>query len=345
MNTYSRSIQRIGSSLRQCRCISTEEEGAQLLKRLRSITLEAQSILTETLARDKKNLIIRRSANDSETTLQMNNNQKKTSTLKHQDRFREQLENSRNQRNQQSQDVSSSTSSRFSYDSKTKQIVDKLKTPYYTVPGGVDLKQGKLAKVLREAEEQQIQTDEFNNAITKYPISIILSSNSETIGLQFKKMVDELEQINYGENWPRDPNDVELLVDHYISGRIRLLTSFLKSKNSGVDYREVAPKTDFLIACLSRLHITSSLQFFDVFNKRLKPHFNIHCAVLNVPTYPVLGLVKNSANRLNEQENLYLEKTFVNIAKLGLTKVHKMEDGTLILTHPPQVKHKFNLEL
>ncbi|GMG39853.1 unnamed protein product [Ambrosiozyma monospora] len=345
MNTFSRSIPRIRFSVRQCRCMSTEEEGAQLLKRLRSITLEAQSILTETIERDRKNLNIRRSTNNSESALEINNKPKEKPTLKHQDRFREQLENSRSHRNQQSKDVGPSTSSRFSYDSKTKKTVDKLKTPYYTVPGGVDLKPGKLTKFLRETEEQQIQTDEFNNAITKYPISIILSSNSETIGVQFKKMVDELEQINYGENWPRDPNDVELLVDHHISGRIRLLRSFLKSNNSGVDDGEIAPKTDFLIACLSRHHITSSLQFFDVFNKRLKTHFNIHCAVLNVPTCPVLGLVKNPANRLNEQENHYLEKTFINIAKLGLTKVHKMEDGTLILTHPPQVKHKFNLEL
>lgn len=189
----------------------------------------------------------------------------------------------------------------------------------------------------KEPNDHDLKLREFiNTSLSSYPLNLILTNRMLTNSFYMNAMVGVIQSIherNSREINPDksqhllDPNDSPLLIDYKVidkkfSPSLHSIFKKMFSPVLEINDRE----SEILIISYTEEGLNSDISFLQDFRVQFNDFFEIKGCILNTQAFPFLrGIKKTRENSLST--NMY------NIAKCGLVKVNKEENGSLILTY------------
>ncbi|QPG76988.1 hypothetical protein FOA43_004382 [Brettanomyces nanus] len=222
------------------------------------------------------------------------------------------------------------TNNRYIYDPKLDLVVDKLRAP---------------TQILGMRHKKNSDKETVGKVITGFPVCLVLKTiPSSGTSLRIKEMVDYIEGLNRNYNDGKsgteinllDPNDYELVLDYTILSGSNMLKQFLtEDDTSEVDMSflwHMQGKQEVMLILITETGFRNSSSFLHQFEDRFSKYFELTACILNAPKFPVLSLIRKPDSDLTNRENEIMEDNLYVVASLGLVKVSKKKDGTLILT-------------
>jgi hypothetical protein len=123
-----------------------------------------------------------------------------------------------------------------------------------------------------------------------------------------------------------DPNDIPTLIDYKVIDKKfnPSLHSIFKKHFKILEISD--EETEIIIISFTKEGLNNNISFFQDFRFKNLDFFDIKGCILNTHTFPFLKEIKKT-NENNISTNMY------NIAKCGLVKVNKENNGSLVLTY------------
>lgn len=185
----------------------------------------------------------------------------------------------------------------------------------------------KKKKTFREMDKSPAPDEELTRflktSLNAYPINVVVRNKARALSYHLKRLVSEIEEIQ--DTAPdEDPNDLPLLIDYKVIDATRnkpLHRAFCRQypQMQGVE------DSSIVVVSFTKEGLDTDTSFISSFQKKYEDAFGVSGCIVNTHTYPYLRDLSRSKNG-GVGENMY------NIAALGLVKVHKQDDGSLVLT-------------
>ncbi|VEU19375.1 DEKNAAC100360 [Brettanomyces naardenensis] len=183
----------------------------------------------------------------------------------------------------------------------------------------------------------------LTDTISRLPLTLVVKTNSGAgSSLKIKELIDYVEEINRQYNSQNaavdinflDPNDYDLVLDYQILSRTDILQRYLTDDDpsSTVGARFPLDKTEVILVQITEMGFKKSSSFLHRFADYFSKKFELLACILSAPKFPVLSQIRKPNNNLTDLENEIMEDNLYVVASLGLVKVAKRKDGTLILT-------------
>lgn len=169
-------------------------------------------------------------------------------------------------------------------------------------------------------------TEFLRSSLNIYPINLIVVNKTRALSYPLKKLVSDIDSIQYTSP-SEDPNDLPLLIDYKV-------IDYTKNKPLHRTFREQykhikgLEKHNIVIISFTKEGLETNTGFISSFKKNYSDDFKVAGCIVNTHTYPYLRDISRS-KKDNVSGNMY------NIAALGLVRVEKLNDGSLVLTGAP----------
>lgn len=173
--------------------------------------------------------------------------------------------------------------------------------------------------------------DLFTQCLDKFPVSLVVSAKKGVpTSIKMKELIDYVEKLNIDHNNdPKvDPNRWQLLLDYQLLKSGTELDQYLVDGGC----QALAIEEQLMLVQFTEYGFRHSTAFMHKFEDQFVRLFDLPMCILNASKFPILAKVQTPTNSEIQEENATMEDNLYILASLGLVKVSKRRDGTLVLT-------------